>query len=103
MGDKERVRDIVRREVLDRTACVAGWDGFSPGSIERMASDIANRVADQLALGDDTISVPLFADDFDLIDRALYTLLNAEYLVGTGTGDQIAELRDRLKRARLLP
>lgn len=49
----ERVRDAVRREVLDRTACVAGWDGFLPGSIKRMADDIANRVADRLTTFED--------------------------------------------------
>lgn len=49
----DRVRDAVRREVLDRTACVAGWDGFLPGSIKRMADDIANRVADRLTTFED--------------------------------------------------
>jgi len=49
----ERVREVVRREVLDRTACVAGWDGFLPGSIKRMADDIANRVAAQLSAFED--------------------------------------------------
>jgi len=47
----------------------------------------------------DTISVPLFTDDFDRLDQALHVL---DERLG-GAYPDIAELRDRLKRARLLP
>lgn len=48
----------------------------------------------------DTVDVPLFAADFDLIDRALGVLSSDHNDVDH---DAIAELRDRLKRSRLLP
>lgn len=51
----------------------------------------------------DTVDVPLFAEDFDLIDRALHLLRQIDDLGTKETADAIAELRDRLKRARLLP
>jgi hypothetical protein len=57
----------------------------------------------QAVLGEvatDTISVPLAADDFELIDRALSALA---FDYAEVPHDAIAELRDRLKRARLLP
>ncbi len=44
----ERVRSVVRETLHARIACVAGWDGFSPGSINRMVEDVADRVASQL-------------------------------------------------------
>lgn len=46
--ERESVRGFVRRVVTARVACVAGWSGFEPGSIERMVADIADRVAEGL-------------------------------------------------------
>lgn len=61
--DFDRVHGVVATAVRDRTACVAGWDGFSPGSIDRMIEDIATRVANALgarrADRDDDVSTAL--------------------------------------------
>lgn len=46
--ERESVRGFVKRVVTARVACVAGWNGFEPGSIERMTADIADRVAEGL-------------------------------------------------------
>lgn len=48
----------------------------------------------------DTVDVPLFAADFELIDMALGRLTSDHNDVDHNA---IAELRDRLKRSRLLP
>jgi hypothetical protein len=58
-ADRERVIAVVREAVRDRVACVAGWDGFSPGSIQRMTEDIATRVAERLATATAAVPVPL--------------------------------------------
>jgi len=49
----------------------------------------------------DVFAVPLTAEDFDLLEEALD--LTFQKSANEGLRDQIAELRDRLKRARLLP
>jgi hypothetical protein len=51
----------------------------------------------------DTISVPLAAEDFDLIDEALQALQVMQSDAIAPPHDAIAELRDRLKRTRVLP
>lgn len=50
----------------------------------------------------DTVDVPLFAADFDLIDEALEFLARRNDAIEPLVNG-CAELRDRLKRSRLLP
>lgn len=72
-ADATRVRQVVTEVVRDRIACVAGWDGFSPGSIDRMIGDIADRVAAKLPMP------ILSADEHAVLDARtmLLTLLDA--------------------------
>lgn len=44
----DEFRTVVETIVRSRVACVAGWDGFAHGSVERMVSDIAAQVANSL-------------------------------------------------------
>lgn len=44
----EEFRSVVETIVRARVACVAGWDGFSHGSVDRMISDIVTQVANTL-------------------------------------------------------
>ena len=52
------------------------------------------------ALASDAVFFPLTAEDFDLIEEALADLAHE---TDRSRLDAIYELRDRLKRARLLP
>lgn len=70
--DFDRVHDVVAMAVRDRTASVAGWDGFSPGSIDRMIEHIATRVANALGAvkgQDSTISTALPPADSSSSDQ----------------------------------
>lgn len=92
--DHDLVRRTVKAIVRDRVACVAGWDGFERGSIDRMIDDIANRAAEALT-GVPQPMVP--PTDQSRIPQRIREGLDRYAQHGLPTGDCLrAVLEDRL-------